>query len=331
MREQSTMKAFMRTPAHLAAAALLVAGSNAVAQPYPSKPVRIVLGFPAGTTVDVLARPIAQKLGERFGQQFIVDNRPGATGMIANELVAKAAPDGYVLLVAPGSSITSNPHLRAKMPYDTLKDLAPISQIGAFPYVLIAHPNVPVKTVKELIALAKAKPGFLSFGSSGIGSGFHLAGEMLRTLAHIDILHVPYKGGNLALTELAAGDIDFMFYSLAVAQPLIKAGKVRPIGVTGQKADPLLAHVPPLSQSGLPGYDMTGWHGFFAPGATPRDVVNQLNGAIVQILGLPEMRQLWATSGMEVVTNTPEQFAAKVRSEYERYGKLVRAAGIKPQ
>jgi len=314
-----------------AAAAFFVAAASAGAQSYPAKPVRVVLGFPAGTTVDVLARPIAQKLGDRFGHQFIVDNRPGATGMIANELAAKAAPDGYVLLVAPGSSITSNPHLRLKMPYDTLKDLAPITQIGAFPYVLIAHPTVPVKTVKDLISLARAKPGYLSFGSSGVGSGFHLGGELLKTLARVDILHVPYKGGNLALSELAAGDIDFMFYSLAVAQPLIKAGKVRPIGVTGKKRDPLLPDVPPLSQSGLPGYDMTGWHGFFAPGATSREIVNQLNGAIVQILGLPEMRQLWAANGMEVVTNTPEQFAAKVRSEYERYGKLVRAAGIEPR
>ncbi len=321
----------LATAAPVLACALSVVAPGAWGQSYPARTVRIVLGFPAGSTVDVLARPIAQKLSERFGHQFVVDNRPGATGLIANEFVAKAPPDGYVLLVAPGSSITSNPHLHLKMPYDPLKDLAPITQIGAFPYVLIAHPNVPIRTVKDLIALAKAKPGYLSFGSSGVGSGFHLAGELLKTTAGIDILHVPYKGGNLALSELAAGDIDFMFYSLAVAQPLIKAGKVRAIGVTGQQPDPLLPDVPPLSGSGLPGYDMTGWHGFFAPGATPGDIVRRLNEAIVQILASPQMRELWAANGMAVATNSPEQFAAKVRSEYERYGKLVKTAGIEPR
>jgi tripartite-type tricarboxylate transporter receptor subunit TctC len=294
----------LATAAPVLACALSVVAPGAWGQSYPARTVRIVLGFPAGSTVDVLARPIAQKLSERFGHQFVVDNRPGATGLIANEFVAKAPPDGYVLLVAPGSSITSNPHLHLKMPYDPLKDL---------------------------IALAKAKPGYLSFGSSGVGSGFHLAGELLKTTAGIDILHVPYKGGNLALSELAAGDIDFMFYSLAVAQPLIKAGKVRAIGVTGQQPDPLLPDVPPLSGSGLPGYDMTGWHGFFAPGATPGDIVRRLNEAIVQILASPQMRELWAANGMAVATNSPEQFAAKVRSEYERYGKLVKTAGIEPR
>lgn len=310
---------------------VFLGAATAFAQTYPVKPVRFVLGYPAGTTVDVLARPIAHRLSGVFGQQFLVDNRPGATGMIANEQVAKAAPDGYVLLVAPGSSITSNPHMRLKLPYDSLKDLAPVTQIGAFSYVLVTHPAVPAKTLKELIALAKARPGFLTFGSSGVGSGFHLAGELLKTMARIDILHVPYKGGNLALTDLMAGRIDMMFYSLAVAQPQIRAGRVRALAVGSPKRDGLLPEVPTISELGLRGYDMSGWHGIFAPGGTPREIINRLNAAVVKVLAEPDMRELWASQGMAVVTNTPEQFAAKVKSDYDRYQKIIKAAGIKPE
>ncbi|MGE5523126.1 MAG: Bug family tripartite tricarboxylate transporter substrate binding protein, partial [Rhodospirillaceae bacterium] len=295
----------------LASIALALCGcaavSNAYAQNYPAKPIRLVLGFPAGTNVDILARPIAARMSEALGQQVIVDNRPGATGLIANELVAKSAPDGYTLLVAPGSSLTSTPHLRIKMPYDSLKDFVPIAQMNSFPQVLIVNPGVPAKSVKELIALARAKPGVLTYGSSGVGSAFHLAGELFASMAQVKMLHVPYKGGNLALTDLVGGRIDMMFYSLAVALPQIKAGKVRPIAVTGLKHDALMPELPTVDESGLRGYDITGWHGFFAPAGTPRDIVSRLNDVIGRILATDEIRKLWASEGMEVVIATPEQ------------------------
>jgi tripartite-type tricarboxylate transporter receptor subunit TctC len=303
----------------------------APAQAYPVKPIRFVLGFPAGTNVDILARPIALKMSEALGQQVIVDNRPGATGLIANEYVAKAAADGYTLLVAPGSSLTSTPHLRLKMPYDSLKDFAPVIQISAFPQVLIVNPVVPARTVKELIAIARAKPGVLTFGSSGVGSAFHLAGELFKSMARIDMLHVPYKGGNLALTDLIGGRLDLMFYSLAIAQPHIRAGKLRAIAVTGRKRDPLQPGLPTIDEAGLHGYDITGWHGVFAPAGTAREVVDKLNAAIAGILAAPGIRDLWASQGMEVVTTTPAQFAQRIADDYAKYGRIVKAVGIKPE
>jgi tripartite-type tricarboxylate transporter receptor subunit TctC len=311
------------------AALLLVTVADAHAQStYPTKPVRLVLGFPAGTNVDVLARPIAQRMSEIVGHPVIVDNRPGATGLIANEFVAKAPPDGYTLLVAPGSSLTSTPHLKLRMPYDALKDFAPIIQINSFPQVLIVNPTVPAKTVKELIAIARSRPGVLTFGSSGTGSAFHLAGELFKSMAKIDMLHVPYKGGNVALNDLLGGRLDLMFYSLAIANPQITAGKLRAIAVTGLKRDPLLPNVPTVDESGLKGYEITGWHGFLAPAATPAEVVSRLNATIAKILGTTEIRQLWASQGMEVVVNTPEQFTQRIRADYEKYGRIVKTVGI---
>jgi tripartite-type tricarboxylate transporter receptor subunit TctC len=298
---------------------------------YPAKPVRLVLGFPAGTNVDVLARPIAQRMTEMLGQPVVVDNRPGATGLIANEFVAKAPADGYTLLVAPGSSLTSTPHLKLRMPYDALKDFAPIIQINSFPQVLIVNPVVPAKTVKELIAIARARPGVLTFGSSGTGSAFHLAGELFKTMAGVDMLHVPYKGGNVALTDLLGGRIDLMFYSLAIANPHINSGKVRPIAVTGLKRDPLQPKLPTVDESGLKGYEITGWHGFLAPAGTPREIVDRLNATVAKILGTPEIRELWASQGMEVVVNSPEQFAQRIRADYAKYGSIVKKVGIKPE
>ncbi|HKU71637.1 MAG TPA: tripartite tricarboxylate transporter substrate binding protein, partial [Burkholderiales bacterium] len=279
----------------------LLAGSAASAQAYPVKPVRVVLGFPAGTNVDVLVRPVAQKMSEGLGQQVVVDNRAGATGIIANEFVAKAAPDGYTLLGAPGSSITASPHLHRKLPYDSLKDLVPVAQISAFPNILVVNPVVPAKNVKELIALARSRPGQLTFGSSGNGSAFHLAGELFKSMAKVDMLHVPYKGGNQALLDVVAGRIDLLFYSLAISQPQIKAGKVRALAVTGLKRDALMPELPTLDESGLRGYDVTGWHGFFVPAGTPRDIVDRLNAVVAKVMGAREIRDLWASQGMEAV------------------------------
>lgn len=303
----------------------------AAAQPYPSKPIRVVMGFPPGTTVDVLMRPIAQRLGEAFGQQFVLDNRPGATGIIATEMVVRAPADGYTLLATPGSALTSSPHLHTKIAFDTLRDLKPVIQLGAFAYVLIAHPGVPAKSVKELVALARAKPGVLTYGSTGLGSGFHLAGELFGSMAKINLVHVPYKGGPAVITDMLGGRIDLMFYSLAVVQPQIRAGRLRAIAVTGLARDPLLPEVPTMAEAGLPKYEIGGWHGLFAPANTPNAVVTQLNAAIARILGTVEIKELWISQGMGIVSGSPEAFAALVKSDYEKYGALIRSAGIKPE
>ena len=302
----------------------------AYAQNYPVKPVRILMGFPAGSTVDVLIRPLAQRLTETFGQQFVVDNRAGATGVIASELVAKAAPDGYTLLGTPSSAITSTPHL-SRVPFDPLRDFVSVAQINHFSYVLITHPSVPAKNVGELIALAKAKPGTLTYGSSGVGSAFHLAGELFRLMAKIDVVHVPYKGGPPAVTDMMGGRLDFMFYSLAVVRQQIEAGRLRALGVTGERRDPLLPNVPTVAESGLRGYEMGGGHVILAPAATPRDALVKLNAAILKALGTPEMQELWARQGMEIALTTLDQAAARLRGDYERYGKLIKDAGIKAE
>jgi tripartite-type tricarboxylate transporter receptor subunit TctC len=301
------------------------------AQSYPSKPIRVVMGFPPGTTVDVLMRPIAQRLTETLGQPLVLDNRPGATGIIAIELVARAPADGYTLLATPGSALTSSPHLHAKMTFDTLRDLKPVVQIGAFSYVLIAHPGVPARDVKQLIALARAKPGVLTFGSTGLGSGFHLAGELFKSMAKVELTHVPYKGGPAAVTDMLGGRIDLMFYSLAVVQPQIRAGMLRAIAVTGLTRDPLLPEVPTVGESGVPKFEIGGWHGLFAPAATPAAIVEQLNAAVSRILITPEIQELWRSQGMGIVSGGPDVFAALVRSDYEKYGQLIRSAGIKPE
>ena len=311
--------------------AAIPAGDAAAQAAYPSKPVRLVLGFPPGTNVDLLARPIAARMSEAFQHPVIVDNRAGATGLIANEFVAKAPPDGYTLLVAPGSSLTSAPHLKLKMPYDTFRDFTPIIQINAFPNVAIVNPVVPAKTVKELVAIARSRPGVLTFGSSGVGSAFHLSGELFKTLAKVDMLHVPYKGGNLALNDLVGGRIDLLFYTLAVAKPQIDSGKVRAIAVTSLSRDPSLPNLPTVDEAGLKGYEIVGWHGFLAPAGTPREIVDRINALVAKILTTREMRELWTSQGMQVVTNTPEQFAKRIRADYEKYGRVIKAVGIQPE
>ncbi len=288
-------------------------------------------GFAAGSAIDVFSRPLAQRLAESLGQPVVVDARPGATGMIANELVAKSAPDGYTLLAAPGSAMAATPHLY-NVPYDSLRDFAPVVQISTFSYVLVAHPAAPAKTARELIALAKSRREPLTYGSTGVGSGFHLAGELFAAMANIQMLHVPYRGGgSAAITDLVAGRVDLMWDSLAVVKPQMQAGKLRAIGVTGARRAAALPDVPAIAESGLPGYEMTGWHGIFAPAGTPRAIVERLNATIAKILATPDMRELWNTQGMEIIPSTPEQFAAQLRFDFERYGKLIKSSGIKIQ
>ncbi len=304
--------------------------AGARAQSYPSKPIRVIHGFAPGSAIDVFSRPLAQKLSEALGQPVLVDARPGATGTIANELVSKAATDGYTLLAAPGSAMASTPHIYA-IRYKPL-DFTPIVQISDFSYVLIAHPAVPVRSARDLIALAKAKPGVLTFGSTGVGSGFHLAGELFSSMAGIKLLHVPFRGGGTAaVVDVVAGRVDMMWDSLGVVRPYVQAGRLRLVGVTGERRAAALPDAPTLAESGLPGYHITGWHGILGPPGLPRDIVNTLNTTIAKILAAPDMKDLWGTLAMEVVPNTPEQFGARLRADYEKYGTLIKTIGLKPQ
>jgi tripartite-type tricarboxylate transporter receptor subunit TctC len=304
--------------------------TTSVAQTYPSKPIRVLHGFAPGSAIDVFSRPLAQKLSEALGQQVLVDARPGATGTIANELVSKATPDGYTLLAAPGSAMASTPHIYA-IRYKAL-DFTPIIQISDFSYVLIAHPAVPARSARELIALAKAKPGMLTFGSTGVGSGFHLAGELFCSMAGINLLHVPFRGGGTAaVIDVVAGRVDLMWDSLGVVRPYVEAGRLRVIGVTGERRAAALPQAPTIAESGLPAYHITGWHGILGPPGLPREIVNTLNTTVAKILATPEVKQLWNTLAMEIVPNTPEQFRERLRFDYERYGKLIKAIGLKPQ
>lgn len=299
------------------------------AQIYRGKVVQVVIGSPVGSNSDLLGRPIAQKLGEETGGVFLVNNRPGATGIIANELVAKSAPDGYTLLIAPSSFITSVPHLHLKMPYDSLGDLVPIVQLGASPSVLVSHPSVPIKTVADLIRVAKARPNLLTFGSGGVGDAFHLSSELFKQMGGVEMLHVPYRGITIALTDLVGGRIDLLFATYVIIRPLV--GKLRIIAVTSIARDPLLPDIPTIDESGLRGYEMTNWVGMFAPKSTAPVVVEYLNKTIHNILMTPELRTMWKNQGVQFKPNIPKEFSIIVQNSYTRYGKLIATVGIKPE
>jgi tripartite-type tricarboxylate transporter receptor subunit TctC len=319
-------------PCYVLLGVLALAAEFATAQPaYPSRPVRVLIGSPAGSTADVLARPIAQRLSEQLGVPFVVDNRSGATGLIANEHVVKAQPDGHTLLLIPGSQISIVPHVAARLSYDTLRDFTPIMQTNAFGYALVTHPSVPAKSVKDLLAIANEKPGTLTFASSGTGSGFHLAGELFQAMGKVRMLHVPYKGSPPAIIDVLGGRVDMMFLALGLVHPHVKKGALRLIAVTGADRDPLEPGVPTIAQSGIPGYEASGWHGIVGPAGIPADIVTRLNTTLVRIMATQEIRDVWATQGMKVVANSPQEFATRMKQDYEKYGKLIRNAGIKPQ
>lgn len=319
----------LATLASLAAIATVCAGP-VHAQAWPSKPVRLIHGFAPGSAIDVSIRPLAAQLASEFGQGFSVEPRPGATGQLANEFVSKAAPDAYTLLAAPGTSLTSAPHLQ-KAPYDSLKDLAPIAMITAFSFVLVAHPSVPAKTARELVAIAKAKPGMLTYASTGIGSGFHLAGELLASLGGVKMVHVPYRGGGSAtMPDLISGRVDMMWESYAGVRTQVEAGKLRAIGVTGTTRIGALPNVPPINDS-VSGYDLVGWHGVLGPAGMPREVVDRMNGSINRALDRKELRTLWLQQGFDTPQLSSEQFAQRMRNDYASYGKLIKSIGLQVQ
>ncbi len=298
-------------------------------QPYPSKPIRVIIGFTAGSNSDSLARPLARKLSEAIGQQVIIDNRPGASGNIAMELVARAAPDGYTIFSGPGSSITTNPHMQEKMAIDVMRDLVPVAPMGQFSAVLVVHPSMPVKSVADLVALAKKKPGVISFGSPGHGTGFHLGTELFRVRAGIQITHVPYASNSPMLADMIGGRIDMMIFSIIVMAPHVKAGKLRALATTGKTRSEVMPDLPTVAEAGVRDYEYTGFHGLFAPAATPREVVEKLNSMIVKVLATPEMRDYYATQNVEVLLMNPAEFAVKVRRDHDTWGKLIRDEGLK--
>ena len=311
--------------------ALLICGTpNVLAQNYPVRAIKLVVPSSPGGGSDIVARILAHKLTEQVGQQVVVENRAGAGTIIGNDAVAKSAPDGYTLLMGL-STLAINPSMYATVPYDALRDFAPISQAVSGPNVLIVHPSVPARTVKELIALAKAKPGSLTFGSAGMGTSPHLSAELFKTLAHVDMVHVPFKGSGLSIISQLAGEIAANYPSLPTAMPYIKAGRLRALGVTTAKRAQALPDVPSIAEAGVPGYEATQWFGLLAPAATPRPIVDRLYQEASRALRTADLKERMTAEGLEVVGTAPEEFAEYIKSETVKWAKVIKAAGIKPQ
>ena len=308
--------------------ALLVAAAPAHAQTYPAKSIRIVVPFAPGGGADIIARILGQKMTDSWGQQVVVDNRAGASGNIGAEIVAKAAPDGHTLLMA-SSALAINPSVYRSVPYDPIKDFAPITQPALLPNILVAHSSVPVKTVRDLIALAKSRPGQLAYASAGAGTGTHLAAEMFKLQAGVDMVHVPYKGGGAVISDLLGGQVALTFATLPSVMPYVKAGRLRALAMTTTKRWPGLPTVPTIAESGFPGFEISTWIGLLAPAGTPKDVVGKLHGEVTRILKLPDVRERFDSLGMEPVGDSPEQFAQYIRSELAKYAKVVRQSGAR--
>jgi tripartite-type tricarboxylate transporter receptor subunit TctC len=314
----------------LVAALLAVTTLAHAADPiYPNRSVRLVVPFPAGGTTDVIARLVGQKLSASLQQQFVIDNRPGAGGNIGADMVAKAPADGYTLLLGTVSSHSINPSLYARMPYDAMKDFAPISLLATSPNVLVVNPSLSARSVQELVTLAKAKPGTLTFASGGNGTTHHLAGELFKRMAGVDMIHVPYKGNAPAITDVIGGQVNLMFDNVGNSLPHIKAGKLRALAVTGPARTSVLPNVPTLAELGFAGFNITPWFGLFAPARTPPAILQRLNVAVNAALHESQVRDLIATEGMEAQGNSPEQFRTFLQGESVRWSKLVKESGAR--
>ena len=305
----------------------LLGGTSALAQAYPTKPVTIIVPFAAGGTTDILARIIGQALTAELGQSVVVDNRAGAGGNIGGQAAAKAAPDGHTLFMGTVGTHAINASLYKKMPFDPVKDFAPLTRVANVPNLLVANPAQPYKSVKDLIAYAKANPGKVNFGSSGNGSSIHLSGELFKSLAKVDMQHVPYKGSAPAVTDLLGNQIGIMFDNMPSAIQHVRSGKLVPLAVTTAKRSPELPNVPTIAEGGVPGYEATSWFGMFAPAGTPAPVLAKLNAAIVKVLGQPDVKKKINEQGAEVYSETPEQFAAFIQAESVKWGKVVKESG----
>ena len=302
----------------------------ALAQGFPARPVRLVVPYAAGGPVDIVGRIVGQRLSEAFHQQVIVDNRAGGGGNIALEIVARAAPDGYTLLMGANGVIAINPSLYKSMPVDTQKDFAPISMVASSPMILVAHPSVAAGSVKDLIALAKARPGAMNYASSGSGSTAHLSSELFKSMARINMVHVPYKGAGPALTDLVGGQVQIMFTGVSSTLPFVKSGKLKALAVSSEKRLPLLPDMPTVAES-LPGYEVLTWYGVFAPAATPRAILDRVHTTLVEIFATPDAKARLAALGADAQTNTPQEFTQAVARETAKWARIVKESGARAE
>jgi len=309
--------------------ALMSMGSSVLAQSFPVKPIRLVVPFPPGGPSDYAARVISAKLPEFFGQQVIVDNRPGASGTLGAEQVARTAPDGYTMVIANTGMLTILPHLQRKMPYDPFNDFTPITNLIGGPSFLLVHPSVPAKSVRDLIAIAKRAPGQLTYASASIGQISHMNGELMKILAGIDMLHVPYKGTGPIMPELIGGQVSMTFSTSVETLSFVKAGRVRLLAVTGAKRLAILPDVPTMAESGLPGFESLNWNGIVGPAKMPRDILERLSREIVRALNLPDVKERVAAQGNDIIGDGPDAFSKFIRAESSKWGRVVKQAGIK--
>jgi tripartite-type tricarboxylate transporter receptor subunit TctC len=309
---------------------LLAFATGAFAQSYPSRPIRFIVPFPPGGGNDIVGRIVAAKLSENLGQQVVVDNRGGAGGTIGSDITAKAPPDGYTLLVN-NISLAVNHTLFTRLPYDTLKDLAPVTLIGRQPNIVVIHPALPAKSVRELLALARAKPGELTYGSGGIGTASHLATEMLKLMTKTEMVHVPYKGLGPALTDLMGGRLQLIVSTMASALPPMKAGKLRPLAVTTARRSSFFPELPTMDEAGVKGYEFSTWYGLLVPAGTPRAIVDKVNAETRKALAAPIVMEQFTGQGLEPGSSTPQEFGAYLRSEVAKWGKVVKASGATPE
>ena len=309
--------------------ALVAIASSAGAQTYPNKSVRLVLPFAPGSAVDVLARHYAQKMSEQWKQQVVVDNRTGAGGIVATEALVRSPPDGYTIFACTTGTFAIQPFMFSKLPYNVEKDLVPVTQTGSLPYIIVVHPSLPVKNVKEFIAFAKPRPGQLNYASSSVGTGSHLSAAYFNTAAGIDVTHVPYKGTGQAMGDLLGGQVVMMFDQPVSSLPHVKAGKLKMLGISSSKRFPTLPDVPTIAESGVPGFDAVSWSGVCVPAGTPRDIVNKLQQEIAKVLQAPDLKTRLLNDGIEPVGSTPEQYAEHIRKEAAKWGKVVKDTGAK--
>jgi tripartite-type tricarboxylate transporter receptor subunit TctC len=306
-----------------------MAGPSDAQQQYPAKPIRMIIGFPPGGGTDIIGRIVAQRMSEGLKQQILPDNRGGASGQIGAELAAKAPPDGYTVMMAHIAAMSILPSLYPRLSYDPVKDFTTVSLVATSPNVVIVHPLLPVKNIKDLIALARSRPGQIHYESSGIGTVQHLAGELFKLQAKVDLVHVPYKGGGPAIIDMVAGHVQLGFDVVPVAGPQIKAGKLRALGVTSAKRSALFPDLPTVGESGVPGFDMSTWWGLVAPAGVGKDVIGRLHGEAVKALALADVKERIAAAGADIVGSSPEDFAAFIRSERAKYARIVKEANIK--
>jgi tripartite-type tricarboxylate transporter receptor subunit TctC len=313
------------------AVAVLAAGlAAAQTENYPVRPVRVISPFPAGGSVDLVARLVSAKLAESLGQQFVIDNRSGASGNIGAELVARAAPDGYTLMVHT-IPLVANAFLYARVPYDTLSDFVPVSLLTSSPSLLTVHPSVPARSVRELLALAKARPGALNYASAGIGTNPHIAGELFNYLGKVNIIAVHYKGGGPGLIAAISGEVGITFTNFAETSMLVKAGKLRALGVSSAKRAPAMPEVPTIAEAGLPGYEFVTWHGMLAPKGTSRPIIAVLNDGIRKTMTAPDQKRRYGERGLDVIASTPEEFSAHLKKESEKWGRVIKERGMRAE